>query len=354
MKASKLAAGAMALILPSAFCLTGCSFGLFNTFNYRYDDADKYAAGDREIDETITKINIDYLSGNVKVKGTDEDTVTVSETINKSVDDDHKVHTWVDGDTLYVRYCASMDMISFNGIEKSLEITLPGDQELDDFIIDVSSGEIDLNGFTTDKLNAHASSGNTKIDCSAKDIEVKASSGDISLTQTGNSDSLKVKASSGDIVIYFAGDCASFDIDSSSGKTNITQTGTLDNVKLHSSSGGVNATFGTVNTLSVDVSSGPIVINADEVKDLKTKASSGHSDIVLDKAPETSNIECSSGGIDVSIPSDSDLTIHAHISSGEFNSDLPFAKDGKDYISGNGTYEMNISCSSGDVSVHGI
>lgn len=354
MKASKLAAGALALIVPSAFCLTGCSFGIFNTVNYRYDDADKYEAGDREIDDTITKINIDYLSGDVKVKGTDEDTVSVRETTNKSVDDDHKVHTWVDGDTLYVRYCASMDMISFNGIEKSLEITLPGDQELDDFIIDVSSGAIDLNGFTTDKLNAHASSGDTTIDCSAKDIEVKSSSGSISLTQTGSSDSVTVKASSGDIDINHKGDSASFDIDSSSGKINIIQTGILDNVKIHSSSGGVNATFGTVNTLKVEVSSGPIVIDADEVKDLYTKASSGHSDITLAKAPETSNIECSSGGIDVSIPEDSDLTIHTNISSGEFNSDLPFAKDGKNYTIGNGTYEMNIRCSSGDVSVHSI
>ncbi|MCR5328101.1 MAG: DUF4097 domain-containing protein [Saccharofermentans sp.] len=354
MKASKLAAGVLALIVPSAFCLTGCSFGIFNTVNYRYDNADKYEAGDREIDDTITKINIDYLSGDVKVKGTDEDTVSVRETTNRSVDDDHKVHTWVDGDTLYVRYCASKDMINFNGIDKSLEITLPGDQELDDFIIDVSSGGINLNGFTTGKLNAHASSGNTSIDCSAKDIEVKSSSGDISLTQTGNSESVMVKASSGDIDINHKGDSASFDIDSSSGKINIIQTGILDNVKIHSSSGGVNATFGTVNTLKVEVSSGPIVIDADEVKDLYTKASSGHSDIALDKAPETSNIECSSGGIDVSIPEDSDLTIHTNISSGEFNSDLPFAKDGKDYTVGNGTYEMNIRCSSGDVSVHGI
>ncbi|MCR5384483.1 MAG: DUF4097 domain-containing protein [Saccharofermentans sp.] len=354
MKASKLAAGAMALIVPSVFCLTGCSFGIFNTLNYKYDNADKYEAGDREINDTITKLNIDYLSGNVKVMGTDEDSVSVRETINKSVDEDHKVHTWVDGDTLYVRYCASKDMISFNGIEKSLEITLPGDQELDDFIIDVSSGEIDLNGFTTNKLNAHASSGNTKIDCSAKDAEVKVSSGNISLTQTGNSDSVKVKASSGNIVINHEGNSSSFDIDSSSGKITINQTGTLDNVNIHSSSGGVNATFGTVNTLNVDVSSGPIVINADEVKALKTKASSGHSDISLDKAPETSDISCSSGGIDVSIPEESDLTIHAHISSGEFNSDLPFAKDGKEYIIGNGTYEMNINCSSGDVCVHNI
>ena len=354
MKASKLAAGAMALIIPSTFCLTGCSFGLFNTFNYKYDNGEKYEAGDREIEDKVTKINIDYLSGDVTVKGADTDIVSVKEKTNKDIDQEHQVHTWVDGDTLYVRYCASTDMINFSGIEKSLEITIPGEQELDDFIIDVSSGEIDLNGFTTDSLNSHASSGDTKIDCSAKSIEVKSSSGDIILTQTGNSDSVKIKASSGDIFFNHEGDSSSIDIDSSSGKINITQTGTLDNVKIHSSSGGVNATFGTVNILKVDVSSGPIVIDADEVKDLNTKASSGHSDITLDKAPVSSSIDCSSGGIDVSIPEDADLTVHVNISSGDFNYDLPFAKSDKDYINGNGTYEMNIHCSSGDVSFHKI
>ncbi|MBR3247076.1 MAG: DUF4097 family beta strand repeat protein [Clostridiales bacterium] len=349
-----LAAGAMALIVPSALCLTACSFGLFNTFSYQYENAEKYTAGDREIDDKITKINIDYISGNVKVKGTDTDSVTVEETANTELDSDHQVHTWVDGDTLYVRYCVSTKSINFNKIEKSLEITIPEAQELDDFVIEVSSGNIDLDGFTTENLNSHASSGNMNIDCSATVIELKSSSGNVGLTQNGNSDSLKIKASSGNIVIIQNGDCKSFDIDSSSGKINIEQQGTVGQAKIHSSSGGVTAAMGTVNTLNVDVSSGGIKLDADEIKDLTTKASSGHSDISLRKAPETSKINCSSGGIDVSIPEDSDITVHVKISSGEFNYELPFTKDGKDYINGNGTNDMEINCSSGNVGFHKI
>ena len=138
MKTSKLVAGAMALIVPATVCLTGCSIGLFNTVNYKYEDSDKYTAGDREIDEKVTKVNIDYLSGEVKVKGTDSDTISIKETSNKTIDDDHKVHTWVDDGTLYVRYCASKNALNFTGIEKSLEITLPSAQNLDDFLIHVS------------------------------------------------------------------------------------------------------------------------------------------------------------------------------------------------------------------------
>ncbi|MBR3341312.1 MAG: DUF4097 family beta strand repeat protein [Clostridiales bacterium] len=354
MNTKHLVAGAMALIVPSTLCLTGCSFGLINTVSYQYENGDKYTAGDREIDDTITKINIDYLAGDVKVRGTDTDNIKVDETANTDIDADHQVHTWVDGDTLYVRYCVSTKSINFNKIEKNLEITIPEAQALDDFVIEVSSGNIDLDGFTTENMYSYASSGNMDIDCSAMAIELKSSSGNVGLTQHGNSDSVKVKSSSGTIAINHDGDCKAFDIDSSSGKINIEQQGTVDQAMIHSSSGGVTIVMGTVNTLNVDVSSGGIKLDADEIKDLSTKASSGHSDISLRKAPETSKINCSSGGIDVSIPEDSDITVHVKISSGEFNYELPFTKDGKDYINGNGTNDMEINCSSGNVGFHKI
>ena len=352
MKTNKLLTGALAMILPATLCLSGCSFGIFNTFNYTYENADKYTAGDREIDDKITSINIDYISGDVKVKGSDTDTVSVKEKSNKSLDEDHKVHTWVDGGTLYVRYCVSTKSISFNGIEKDLEITIPEAQELDDFIIDVSSGDMNLSGITSDKINTHASSGDIVLDCSASVIDIKSSSGDVNLNQTGNSDTVNVKVSSGDIVLNHDGDSNSMKVNSSSGKTDIHQAGTVGTADFHSSSGGVKAEMGTVNSLTINVSSGELYLSADDVKDLNTKASSGHTNIALNEAPKTSKLDCSSGGIEVRIPEDSDISVHVDISSGDFNSDIPFTKDGKDYINGNGTAQMNVHCSSGDVSFY--
>ena len=329
MKTSKLVAGAMALIVPATVCLTGCSIGLFNTVNYKYEDSDKYTAGDREIDEKVTKVNIDYLSGEVKVKGTDSDTISIKETSNKTIDDDHKVHTWVDDGTLYVRYCASKNALNFTGIEKSLEITLPSAQNLDDFLIHVSSGNTEISGITADSLKSSASSGNVTIDCSAEVIELKASSGNVNLTQSGDNKSIYVK--------------------SSSGKVFLTQEGTSGSIKLDSSSGGVTANVDQVSQMDVHVSSGKINIEANNIVDLISKASSGHSDFKLKPAPKTSDIDVSSGGVSVSIPEDSDITVNVSISSGEFNYDLPFTKDGKTYVNGNGSSQMKIHSSSGDV-----
>lgn len=329
MNTKHLVAGAMALIVPSTLCLTGCSFGLINTFSYQYENGDKYTAGDREIDDKITKINIDYLSGGVKVRGTDTDNIKVDETANTDLDSDHQVHTWVDGDTLYVRYCVSTKSINFNKIEKSLEITIPEAQELDDFIIDISSGDTDISGITTGSLDSHASSGNVNIDCSAEVIELKVSSGNIDLKQTGDNKSVNVK--------------------SSSGKVSFTQVGTSDSVSIDSSSGGVTANVDRIDKMYVHVSSGKIYVEGNSIADLTSKSSSGHSDFRLKNAPMKADINSSSGGVSVYVPEDSDVTVNVSIASGEFNYDLPFAKNGKTYVAGNGTSDMKIHSSSGDV-----
>lgn len=330
MKKSKMAAAFLAAVLPASLCLTGC-FGFMNSFGYTYENADKYTAGNREITEKITAINLDYVSGDVTVKGSDTDTVKVDETSNKPLDEEHKVHTWVNDGILYVRYCASSNMISFNNISKDLEITLPENQALDSFIIKVSSGDTTIRNTTIDSLNVHSSSGNMNLELSASTIELKASSGNIFLNQDGKCDSVDVHSSSGNVALNLCGAC--------------------DKTKIHASSGSVDVKATKINDLDVDVSSGDITIYAEDAKNLTTKASSGKSDISLVKIPEKSKISCSSGGIELRLPEVSDLTITASITSGDFDSEFPFIKDGKNYICGDGANSMEIHATSGDVKI---
>ena len=100
--------------------------------NYLYDNGDKYEAGDRDITEKIESINIAYMSGEVVMTETDADVVSIKETSNKELDDKRKVHTWVDGSTLYVRYCASAKGLELNNLDKKLTIDIPKNIELSD------------------------------------------------------------------------------------------------------------------------------------------------------------------------------------------------------------------------------
>lgn len=331
MKRSKILTGILGMVTASTLCLTGCSGGFFTFFTYTYENGDKYTAGNREITEKITTINIDYVTGDVKLQGTDSDKVSITETSNKELSEEQKVHTWVDGSTLYVRYCKSSKNLSFFQIEKNLNITIPGSQDLDSMILHISSGNADFSGFTSKTVNAKSSSGNVTMNCSASDIVIKASSGKVALTEDG--------------------DAKSIDINSSSGTVNVDQKGSVDSVKIHSSSGSVTAALGKVGAFDVHVSSGKINVEAEEINDLKSTSSSGKNEYKLGKVPATADIHSSSGGVKVYIPEDSDITVKPHLSSGEFNYELPFTKNGKEYVCGNGSNEMTIKVSSGDVDI---
>ena len=329
---NKILAGAMALVMPLTMCLTGCSFvSMFNTFSYQYENAMEYKPGDREIEEKVTKINLDYISGDVTIKTADTDKVSVKETANIILRDPQKVHTWVNEGTLYVRFCQSLKKINFTNINKSLELTLPSSQDLDDVIIEMSSGNLDCGGITTGGLKVRSSSGNVGIDCAGRNIEIKASSGNISLTEKGDSESITLKASSGTIDVKQSGNCGSIAIDSSSGN--------------------VTAEVDKVTKMDVHVSSGSIQIEGNEITELISKASSGNNTFDFGTAPKTSTIKSSSGWVKIYMPEDSDVTVKAKISSGEFNSELPFTKNGKEYSCGNGSSTMDIHVSSGNVNI---
>lgn len=329
---NKILAGTMALIMPLTMCLTGCSFvSMFNTFSYQYDNASEYKPGDREIDEKVTKINIDYISGDVTINTHDSDKVSVKETANIDLRDPQKVHTWVNDGTLYVRFCQSIKRINFTNIHKKLELTLPSSQDLEDVTVEVSSGNLNCTGITSGSFTSHLSSGNlTCKDITAGGFDAKLSSGNANVDGSGKN--IKIKASSGNINIKQSGDCSSMTIDSSSG--NIT------------------TEADKVSKMDVHASSGNITVTANEITELNSRSSSGHNTFDFAVAPKTSAIKSSSGWVKITMPEDSDVKVTAKISSGHFNSELPFTKNGKEYTSGNGSSTMNINVSSGDVDIY--
>ena len=183
------------LVLTAAvvISLSGCTMRV----SVNYDNADKYTTGDREITETIRNLDIDYYEGNVSVVSGNSDIAFIKETTNKKIEDKLKVHTWVEGDTLHVKYCAAAKNLSFNNLQKSLEITVPEKAKLDDVVIDASEGDVD-------------------VSCSAKDYNIDASEGNVNLTQNGESNSMVIDASEGNVKVD-AQKVKEFEVDASEG-----------------------------------------------------------------------------------------------------------------------------------------
>ncbi len=273
--------------------LGGCGFGWTTT--YIYDNGDKYVSGDREISDKIETIEIDYLSGDVTLTESDSGIVTIKETSAKELDDLRKVHTWVDGTTLYVKYCASAKKLDINMLDKKLTIGVPKDINLSDLKMDIASGDAD-------------------VTCSADNIWIHASSGDVKLDQKGNSKF----------------------------------------VDMHTSSGHVDLNVESVDKVNVSVSSGKIYVNAGNVKDIESKTSSGSSNYTFAKVPKTSVIKAASGDITVNLPKDADLSADLGTASGDVSYDLAFAKNGDNYVCGSGANQMSVHTSSGDVNVKAL
>ena len=298
------------LLVAALSCICGCSLSISNT-TYTYNNSDKFTAGDREISDKIDTINIDYISGDITLTGSNTSTISVKETAAKQLDDKRKVHTWVDGSTLYVKYCASAKNLDLNKLDKKLNITIPENVNLSDLSIYVSSADVHCSNFTADSVKYDASSGDLDLDCVSKKTDATASSGAVNIKQTGDCDDISVNTTSGKI-----------DIDVE------------------------NAT-----NVNASASSGDITIKAKSIQKLDTDTSSGEKVIRLYETPENTNIQASSGDVKIYLPEKSDITGNFSFSSGNLSYDLPFSKDGDKYICGNGKNQMKITTSSGDIDI---
>ncbi len=282
-----------ALLIAAMANFNGCGFSFGMRSSYTYDHADKYVAGDIEISDDIDTIDIDYCSGDVKFVQADTDVITIEETAKKDLKDKLKVHTWVDGKTLHIKFCESGKGLDLNNLGKQLEITVPVEIEYDKLVFDMSSGDVEA-------------------ECSAKKIDFDASSGDINLTQTGNSDEILADTSSGSITL---------DIEST-------------------------------DKFVGNASSGSIYVNAKSIRNIHADTSSGSNEFHLEAVPETAKIDASSGSVKVYLPEDADITAEIDTASGDISYDLPFEKKGDTYKCGKGTNKVMIDTSSGDVTLN--
>ena len=290
-------------------CLGGCSF--WQVTNYVYQNGEKYTAGDRSITEKIETIDVDYLDGDVRLVGTDAAEVSIRETAGKELSEKQKVHTWVDGTTLYVRFCASAKGLDLFNLKKHLEISIPKDVKLSGVKVEISSGDLNCSDFEANDVKVSSSSGNVAGSFAAGKIKISASSGDITLNQNGSSDEISLSASSGQ----------------------------------------VRAEMETVGKLNVEVSSGKIFTSAKSVKECKARSSSGSCEFRFEETPEKCDIGASSGNVNIYLPEKADVTADFELSSGKLYYEQAFTKKGDSYVCGSGANQLKVETSSGDVNV---
>ncbi len=285
----------MVLLMVAALFGNGCSASnFFDISGYTYDKADKYTMGNAELAaDGMKALDIRWVSGEVKVGYHSENTVVISETANKPLDENTTMYYLVDGDTLRVQFGKS-GKYSFSNLNKELTVWLPQGMELAGLEIDSVSADVSVAGLV------------------AQRAEIDTTSGDIALDDVTVLKRAELDTTSGEIQGEFSGSLAEFSADTVSGDIKLTLEG-AEKISLDSTSGGIRLTART--------------------------------------APDALSIDTVSGDVVLCLPEDADFTIRLDTVSGRMDSGRAMKKDGDDYIFGAGTKKYDVDTTSGDLQV---
>lgn len=235
----------MKLILVLLLILAMC-FGVMHSCDlplslssYRYENADRYTAGECTLYDDVQRIEIDWISGNVTVQYHDEDYIAVSETASRTLDKDNLLHYWLDGDTLRIRFAKSGRFPSASLRDKDLILLLPRNTALRDLSAETISADIFLQDITADHFDLESVSGSITVSAagnagaldiettsgtisaaaeSFRSIDLDSTSGDITVEADALGGESGLESTSGDIELYLADDSFTARISTLSGR----------------------------------------------------------------------------------------------------------------------------------------
>lgn len=358
----------MITLLAVMCLLCSCSMGSSASF----ENADKYSVGDAKIEGTVEKLEIDWQSGSVAVETHDADYVDISEVTLGKVSDDDRVHYWLDGTTLHIRNAVPHLFIGIMP-QKALTVRLPEMNVPSEICIMTGSADVTADGIKTGILHVETSSGTVNAACEAETYDVQSTSGDVKVNTNTLKDAQGISemnegTDTGENVSAVAEENASADAGENAGaldaaKTiNIRSTSgevTLDcshshdvqSVNVSTTSGEQKLSIFGAATTSISTTSGGVDMTIDEVQDMKVRSTSG--DVCCDflHAPDTFELQSTSGKVTVYLPEDAGFTLQQSTQSGDFSSDFSMERTNNLYISGNGASNICMKTTSGDISL---
>ena len=277
-------------VILAALLLCGCFGCSLISKVMRYANADKYTAGGFTYEASaVTRIELDWTAGGVTLKnGTG--TLSVSESGGDALAVSERLHWWLDGTTLRIKYCESGFSHLIQAKQKHLYLELP---ESVDLKIDVASGDIGADTLCVKTLDVDKASGGMRIaSLTADEAEIDSASGGIELGTVAVRGRFSVNTASGGLTV-----------ERISAKT----------VGIDTASGGVSLGLDTVGTVDID-------------------AASGRTRLKL--------LDAGRGA-----------TIRLKKLSGSFDCKLPMTAEGKSFIIGNGETQISIDTASGGVTI---
>ncbi len=290
-----------------ALTLTLCACGV--TVSYTYPDAGRYTPGGTKITGNVENLEIDWIDGSVTVAYHKENTVEITETASKTLSDAEKLHWWLDGVTLHIKY-AGNDIKLMNNLKKNLTVTLPEGKETPLKTVSVSavSAAIRCTPLYAESVSLSTVSGSVSAECAASVLKASTISGKIALTASANE------------------------------------------ISLNTTSGATEAEIGHAETMELSGVSGPIQLNATEIKKAEIQSISGSVTVSMQKT-ESLRVSTVSGSVRLHLPREMGFTADYSTVSGSLNNDLSAARTGNRCVLGDGRAEIDVSTVSGSLTL---
>lgn len=168
---------------------------------YTYKNSRRYTAGNAEVTGKVKTIDISWIDGQVNIGLHDGDGVIVKETSGKTLDEEERLHWYLKGGTLYIKYAES-GFRSTKSLDKKLTVLLPGDLALTKLIIDAVSAKTTVTDLSADKLEIDTVSGGAKLQLRRVDsVEINSVSGAVSIETDRAPERITVDTVSGGVTL---------------------------------------------------------------------------------------------------------------------------------------------------------
>lgn len=327
---------AILVLSVTAFLLAGCSGEKTLKYTeYEYKDAGNFKTGNATLAGEIEALNVDWMSGEVRIEYGDDQQIKLSETANMELDDSLKVHYQMVGRTLVVKFCASGEGERLINLNKKLTIFLPADCEMNR--IDVNTKNADV--YMGDILCGYESvvTGNGCVETEAEKTQrliVYTSGGSID-ADLENTEIVQLNTVSGsiDAIVDNALDVSAV---TASGPITLKQKGRTEKLRVESAEGKLD-------------------IKVNEVVSPSFNSSSGNIKIKFKKLPAQADVRSTSGKISIQMPKDAQFTATIKSASGDFGCDFDdVTRNGKTYTRGDGSFDLNLSTTSGNIKIKPI
>ena len=311
----------LAILAVCAWTLFGRNLGL------SYANADQYTAGEARIASPVENLDVHWTEGQINVEYHTGTEILVSETASRALSGDDQLRWWLDGTTLRIQYAKAGFRFSFN-LNKTLTISLPEGTAFKTAGIYATSASMNIAELAADEIRLESTSGDLYAVTRTGKLSAGSTSGSLSLRQDSPLETADFSSTSGSISASLES-VKELSAGSTSGDIALTVSGSAAKVYLHSTSGSIRADITRADQAEFTSTSGSIQTRLEAVSSLK--------------------IGSTSGSVNAALPTEPGFSCEISTTSGSFDSALALEKNGKVYTCGDGSGQVQISTTSGNI-----